>query len=174
MIEVGGMQIQKEIEPLDPKIQKFLDEAKDGAIFVSFGSNVLINKLPEEKLNAITNAFKAHPNYRVLIKSDEHIVIPSHKQSDVLVEPWFNQQSILAHENVKLFITHGGLLSTTGNKHSSPISLDSHSMCSNFRGRSLWQTTRWHPILLWPISKHVSKWTERLWNQCTHSIANSQ
>ncbi|XP_055308683.1 UDP-glucosyltransferase 2-like [Sitodiplosis mosellana] len=117
MIEVGGMQIQKEIEPLALRIQTFLDEAKDGAIFVSLGSNVLINKLPEQKLNAITNAFKAYPNYRILIKSDEHIVITSHKEADVLVESWFNQQSILAHKNIKLFVTHGGLLSTTEAVH---------------------------------------------------------
>lgn len=115
MIEVGGMQIQKEIAPLPKKIEIFLDDAKDGAIFVSLGSNVLINKLPtDHQLNAIVNAFRPYPNYRILIKSEENIVIPSHKESDVIVEPWFDQQSILAHKNIKLFITHGGLLSTTG------------------------------------------------------------
>lgn len=114
MIEVGGMQIHKEITPLPLKIQKFLDEAKNGAIFVSLGSQVLLHRLPKEKLNAIASAFTAYPNYRILIKNDEHIAIPSHKQSDVLVQPWFDQQSILAHENIKLFVSHGGLLSTTG------------------------------------------------------------
>ncbi|XP_031625529.1 UDP-glucuronosyltransferase 2C1-like [Contarinia nasturtii] len=117
MIEVGGMQIPKNIEPLPPKIQKFLDEAVDGAIFVSLGSNVLITKLPEHQYNAIVNAFKPYSNVRILIKSDENVIIPSHKQSDVLVEPWFNQQSILAHRNCKLFLTHGGLLSTTEAVH---------------------------------------------------------
>lgn len=115
MIEVGGMQIQKEIEPLPPKIQTFLDEAKDGAIFVSLGSQLLLHKIPKDKLNAIVNAFSSYPNYRILIKNDEHVVVPTHNESDVLVEPWFSQQSILAHENIKLFVTHGGLLSTTGN-----------------------------------------------------------
>ncbi|XP_055304713.1 UDP-glucosyltransferase 2-like [Sitodiplosis mosellana] len=116
MIEVGGMQIQPE-DPLPSKIQTFLDEAKDGAIFVSLGSNVLITKLPEHQYNAIVNAFKPYPNIRILIKSDENVVIPSHKESDVLVQPWFSQQSILSHKNVKLFITHGGLLSTTESVH---------------------------------------------------------
>lgn len=113
MIEVGGMQIQPE-DPLPPRIQTFLDEAENGAIFVSLGSNVLITKLPEHQFNAIVNAFKPYPNVRILIKSDENVIIPSHKETDVLVEPWFSQQSILAHKNIKLFITHGGLLSTTG------------------------------------------------------------
>lgn len=114
MIEVGGMQIQKVIAPLPQNIQTFLDESTNGAIFVSLVSNVLLNKLPKNQLEAVTSAFIPYPNHRILIKSDEHIVIPSHKKSDVLVEPWFNQQSILAHKNIKLFITHGGLLSTTG------------------------------------------------------------
>lgn len=114
MIEVGGMQIQKQVKPLPQKIQTFLDEAKDGAIFVSLGSNVLITGLLEHQFNALVNAFGAYPNYRILIKSDENVVIPSHKSSDVVVEPWFDQQSVLAHDNIKLFVTHGGLLSTTG------------------------------------------------------------
>lgn len=113
MIDVGGMQIQREVKPLSQKIQRFLDEAKSGAIFISLGSNVVLTKLSHEKLSAITNAFRLYPSHRILIKSDEQIVIPSHNETDVLIEPWFNQQSILAHKNVKLFVTHGGLLSTT-------------------------------------------------------------
>lgn len=114
MIEVGGMQIQQKVEPLPPKIQTFLDEAKDGAILLSLGSNVLITKLPTHQFNAIINAFSSYPNYRILIKSDENIVIPTHNESDIIVAPWFAQQSVLAHKNIKLFVTHGGLLSLTG------------------------------------------------------------
>lgn len=117
MIEVGGMQIQTELDPLPPKIQDFLDQANEGAILLSLGSQVLLHKLPAEKFDAIVSSFSAFPNYRILIKSDERVVIPSHKQSDVLVEPWFSQQSILAHKNVKLFVSHGGLLSTTGKQY---------------------------------------------------------
>lgn len=108
------MQIKQTVDPLPEKIQKFLDEAKNGAIYFSLGSNVLVTKLPEHQIRAITNAFRDHPNVRILIKSDENIVISSHKESDVLIEPWFNQHSILAHPNVRVFVTHGGLLSTTG------------------------------------------------------------
>lgn len=114
MIEVGGMQIRQKIKPLPAHIQTFLDKAKNGAIFFSLGSNVLLTKLPPHQLQAIQNAFSDHPNIRILIKSDEKVAIPSHKAKDVMIEPWFDQQSILAHPNIKLFVTHGGLLSTTG------------------------------------------------------------
>lgn len=115
MIEVGGMQIRQKVKPLPENIQKFLVEAVNGAIFFSLESNVLLTKLPQIQLEAIQNALSDHPNTRILIKSDEKINIPSHKVEDVLFEPWFDQQSILAHPNIKLFVTHGGLLlSTTG------------------------------------------------------------
>lgn len=114
MIEVGGMQIQNEVKPLPQKIQTFLDGARKGAILISLGSQILLHKVPADKLFAITNAFKSHPNVRILIKNDEHVAIPSHKRSDVLIEPWINQQSVLAHKNLILFVSHGGLLSTTG------------------------------------------------------------
>ena len=114
MIEVGGMQIKQKPDPLPGKIQMFLDEAKNGAIYFSLGSNVLLTKLPKHQLDGIVKAFSDHPKIRILIKSDEKIIIPSHKESDVLIEPWFDQQSILAHPNIKVFVTHGGLLSTTG------------------------------------------------------------
>lgn len=114
MIEVGGMQIRQKVEPLAENVQTFLDESKNGAILFSLGTNVLLNKLHSHHLNAIQKAFGDHPNIRILIKSDEKISIPSHAAENVLIEPWFSQQSVLAHSNIKLFVTHGGLLSISG------------------------------------------------------------
>lgn len=104
MIDVGGLQINREQDALPSIVQTFLDEAPDGAIYISLGSNVLLAKLP----------FAAYPNVRLLIKSDEEITIPSHSTKNVLAEPWFSQDAVLAHPKVKVFITHGGLLSATG------------------------------------------------------------
>lgn len=117
MIEVGGLHIKRNIEPLPKNIQQFLDETKHGAIYFSLGSNVKFSKLPIEKKNVIVNAFEEHPNVRIIIKSEENVVIPSHNPADVLVAPWFPQESILAHPNVRVFVTHGGLLSTTESVH---------------------------------------------------------
>lgn len=114
MIEVGGMQINREYNPLPPKMKAFLDGAKHGAIFVSLGSNVLISKLPDKEKAAILNAFADYPKVRILIKCDDPLVLPSHKPSDVLVDAWYPQEAVLAHPNLKGFVTHGGLLSTTG------------------------------------------------------------
>lgn len=108
MIEIGGAHINRIVEPLEPEIKKFLDEAEHGVIYIAFGTNVQFSKLPADKKNAIANAFSEYPHIRIVIKSEEYFSIPSHHPKDVLVRSWFAQQSILAHPKVKLFITHGG------------------------------------------------------------------
>lgn len=117
MIEVGGLHIKQKIEPLPQHMQKFLDEATNGAIYISLGSNVRFSKLTPDKKSAIVNALKEHSDVRVIIKSEEDVEVPSHRSSDVLVESWFPQESILAHPNLRVFVTHGGLLSTTESVH---------------------------------------------------------
>lgn len=114
MIEFGGLHIKRKPAPLKSNVRRFLDEAaQSGAIYVSFGSNVLLSRLPNRAKNAIMNAFTVYPNVRLLIKCDEFVAIPSHIAADVLIEPWFEQQSVLAHPNVRMFVTHAGLLSIT-------------------------------------------------------------
>lgn len=112
MIEVGGMHIKQNFEPLPENIQRSLDEAKNGAIYVAFGSAIKYSKLAEDERNAIINAFADQSNIRIIMKNDENIEIPSHKVSDVLIQPWFPEQSILAHPNIKVLLTHGGFLSS--------------------------------------------------------------
>lgn len=112
MIEVGGIHINKSDEKLPENVKEFLNKASNGAIYLSLGSALKFSKLESNKLTAIANAFKSFPNMRLLIKSDVNLSIPSHHSDDVIIQNWFPQEAILAHSNVKLFITHGGLLST--------------------------------------------------------------
>lgn len=113
MIEVGGLNINRNVKPLPENLQRFLDGAKNGAILFSLGSNVRFSLMPSDIKAAILNGFRAYPSMRILFKLDENATVPTHHASDVLIQTWLPQESILAHPNVKLFVTHGGLLSTT-------------------------------------------------------------
>ncbi|XP_068896517.1 UDP-glycosyltransferase UGT5-like isoform X4 [Tenebrio molitor] len=109
MIEIGGFHV-KPPRKLPSDLQEFLDNSKNGVIYFSMGSNLKSVDLPIEKRNAILNTFsKLKEN--VLWKWEDDS-LPG-QPPNVKLSKWLPQQDILAHPNVKLFITHGGYLSTT-------------------------------------------------------------
>ncbi|KAJ8954686.1 hypothetical protein NQ318_011378 [Aromia moschata] len=85
MIEIGGFHVAPP-KKLPKDLQDYLDNASEGIVF---------SKLKE----------------KVLWKWEDD-VLPG-QPPNVKLGKWFPQQDILAHPNVKVFITHGGLLSTT-------------------------------------------------------------
>jgi hypothetical protein len=109
IIEINGIQMS-EAKPLPANFQQYLDNATDGAIVFSMGSVIQANKWPQEKREALINAF-SKLKQKVIWKY-ENETIPN-KPDNVMITSWIPQRDILMHPNVKLFITHGGLLSTT-------------------------------------------------------------
>ncbi|KAJ8954682.1 hypothetical protein NQ318_011374 [Aromia moschata] len=109
MVDIGGFHISPP-KKLPDDLQKYLDNAKEGVIYFSMGSNLKSSQLPEEKREALLKAFGKRKE-QVLWKWEED-VLPG-KPANVKLGKWLPQQDILAHPNVKVFITHGGLLSTT-------------------------------------------------------------
>ncbi|XP_017784593.1 PREDICTED: UDP-glucuronosyltransferase 2B15-like [Nicrophorus vespilloides] len=107
MIEIGGF--HPKARELSKDLQKFLDEAPHGVIFFGLGSNLRSSSLPKEKRDAILKAL-SKLKQKVLWKWEDE-TLPG-QPPNVKLGKWFPQQSILAHPNVKGFISHGGLLST--------------------------------------------------------------
>lgn len=81
------------------------------------GSNIKTSELPKEKLEAFVKVFTSLKTIRVIMKWEEPM-LPD-QPLNVVVGPWLPQQDILAHPHVRLFITHGGILSTMEAIHSS-------------------------------------------------------
>ncbi|XP_021934412.1 UDP-glucuronosyltransferase 2B20-like [Zootermopsis nevadensis] len=107
LIEVGGMHVQPPKE-LPQDLQKYLDESPQGVIYFSMGSVLQGSLMPETARNAFLEAF-SKLKQRVLWKWEIES-LPG-QPSNVKLGKWLPQSDILAHPNVKLFITHGGLLS---------------------------------------------------------------
>ncbi|KAH8312485.1 hypothetical protein KR044_011015 [Drosophila immigrans] len=110
MIEVGGLHLkQQEAKPLPDEIAKFVENAEHGVIYFSMGSNIRSSDLPAATRKVLLQTFGSLKQ-RVLWKFELEQL--EDKPENVLISKWFPQPDILAHLNVKLFITHGGLLST--------------------------------------------------------------
>ncbi|CAG9767338.1 unnamed protein product [Ceutorhynchus assimilis] len=108
VVEIGGYHIDPP-EQLPKDIQEFLDNAQDGVVYFSMGSNLKSRDMSMERRQMFANVF-GKLKEKVLWKfEDEHV---AGMPDNVLTKSWLPQKDILAHPNVKLFITHSGFLST--------------------------------------------------------------
>lgn len=112
VVQVAGLHIKDDDAQLTQKVQKWLDDSKDGCIYVSFGSMVRIETFPDSSLNALYATFKNIAPVRVLMKIAKPNELPPGLPSNVITQTWLSQEQILKHKNTKLFVTHGGLMGT--------------------------------------------------------------
>ncbi|XP_026315009.1 UDP-glucuronosyltransferase 2B15-like [Hyposmocoma kahamanoa] len=92
---------------LPKSLKTALDAARKGAIYFTIGAVQESEELAPHILQTLADAFSQLP-FTVLWKI-ENVTI--NKPDNVIAHPWFPQQEVLAHPNVKAFITHGGLRS---------------------------------------------------------------
>ncbi|CAH1399790.1 unnamed protein product [Nezara viridula] len=130
IIHIPGFHID-ETKKLDAETQEFLDGAKHGAIYFSLGTNLHSSLMSEDRINIFLNVFKKLKQ-RVLWKFE----VPNIKNlpENIKISKWFSQNDVLAHPNVKLFISHCGLMSTQEAIYhgvpiiSMPFWMDQHSL----------------------------------------------
>ena len=106
-VEIGGIHCRKGA-PLPQDLNDFLDKASSGAVYVSFGSVIKSSSMSKERLNVFLETFR-RIKYPVIWKWDSD-TIPN-LPPNVLLKKWLPQQDLLAHPNLKVFVTHGGLFS---------------------------------------------------------------
>nr|QBK47179.1 UDP-glycosyltransferase UGT47A7 [Chilo suppressalis] len=110
-IEVGGLHLD-ETQKLSSELKSLLDASHEGVIYWSFGSMSRIETIPSEKLAQIFEAI-SELSQTVLVKMDRkrlaaNLTVPD----NVYTMDWIPQYATLCHPNVKLFVSHGGLLGT--------------------------------------------------------------
>ncbi|PNF23957.1 hypothetical protein B7P43_G10050 [Cryptotermes secundus] len=108
VVQLGSIHMQEKPRPLPEDLKKFLDGGTKGVIYFSLGSNVRSETMTEEKKQAFMSTFAELPQ-RVLWKWETNAM--SEVPKNVKLVKWLPQQEVLAHPNVKLFITQGGLQS---------------------------------------------------------------
>ncbi|XP_045779381.1 UDP-glucosyltransferase 2-like [Maniola jurtina] len=113
VICIGGYHIKPNVKPLPEDLQQLMDNAKHGVIYFSMGSTLRSTNFPDDVKKELLEMFGKFKQ-TVIWKFEEQL---PNSPSNVHIVQWAPQQSILAHENCILFITHGGLLSTTETVH---------------------------------------------------------
>ncbi|KAL4713011.1 hypothetical protein ACJJTC_014645 [Scirpophaga incertulas] len=110
---VGGQHIENPVKPLPLELQTLMDNAKHGVIYFSMGSTWTSKSFPKTIIEGLLEVFR-ELNQTVIWKFEEDL---PNSPSNVKIVKWAPQQSILAHPNCVLFISHGGLLSSTESVH---------------------------------------------------------
>ncbi|KAH8412156.1 hypothetical protein KR009_000229, partial [Drosophila setifemur] len=106
VIEVGGIQIKDQPDPLPENLEKFLKDAPHGAILLSMGSNLKGSHLNSDTIGKMFNVL-SKLRQKVIWKWDDLENLPG-KSENILYAKWLPQDDILAHPNIKMFITHAG------------------------------------------------------------------
>ncbi|XP_029720092.2 UDP-glycosyltransferase UGT5-like isoform X1 [Aedes albopictus] len=115
VVEIGGVHIRKQ-KPLPTDIQKVLDHSPEGVIVISWGSVLRASTLPQKKRDAILNALRRLP-MKVLWKWEDES--PKGLPKNVIVRKWLPQRDVICHPNVRIFLSHGGLLGVSEAVHCS-------------------------------------------------------
>ncbi|XP_030239676.1 UDP-glucuronosyltransferase 2B13 isoform X2 [Drosophila navojoa] len=108
LINVGGAHIQP-VQKLPEDIQRFMDNATHGVVYFSLGSYMKSTDMPPEKTAQFLQAF-GRLKQQVLWKYENASI--GQLPANVMIRKWMPQNDILAHPNLKLFITHGGIFGT--------------------------------------------------------------
>lgn len=104
-IPLSFMQINPPKPVPDGEVKAFLDESSNGVILMSLGAYTDSKDLDATQIELFVKVFKSL-EYNVLWKFGGEL---RNKSENVMCAKWLPQADILAHDNVKLFITHGGL-----------------------------------------------------------------
>lgn len=109
VIELGGIHIQK-AKPLDIDIQRFLDNADEGVVYISWGSMIRADSLPIPKRDGLLKAVK-RLKQKVIWKWENDTLV--NQPTNLYISKWLPQREILCHPNVKVFMTHAGLMGSS-------------------------------------------------------------
>lgn len=96
-------------EFLGKDLKQILDNAKEGVVYFSLGTNVRFDHVQGDVKKNIMAALGDLP-YTVICKWESESIEGQPK--NVHLRKWLPQQAVLAHPNVKVFITQGGLQSS--------------------------------------------------------------
>ncbi|CAB3238632.1 unnamed protein product [Arctia plantaginis] len=110
---IGGIHIDDPVKPLPKNLQNLMDNAQNRVLYFSMGCFWKSKDLPVNMIRELLVMF-GELKETVLWKFEANL---KDLPKNVYIVQWAPQQSILAHPNCKLVISHGGLLSSIETIH---------------------------------------------------------
>lgn len=112
-IKYVGPMLPEPAKPLPTVLQQWLDGAgPNGAVFISFGGTL---EAPAAATRTLIKVMQGLPDVRFVLKlrpnAQAEVIDDLATVTNVMVSDWVPQNNLLAHPNVRLFVTQGGYLS---------------------------------------------------------------
>ncbi|XP_015113327.1 UDP-glucuronosyltransferase 2B15 isoform X2 [Diachasma alloeum] len=172
IIEVAGLHMEANYVPLPKEMEKWMNDSASGVIYFTLGSLVNIETFPDATIRAFYSVFRGIAPVRVLMKVANKTALLPGLPDNVMTSSWIPQVAVLAHKNTKMFITHGGLMSTQealiygvplvgipffGDQHSNIIDYHSLGMALELNNHNLSEKA-----ISWAVNEvlHNSKYRE--------------
>ncbi|KAI6185020.1 UDP-glucuronosyl UDP-glucosyltransferase domain containing protein [Aphelenchoides bicaudatus] len=115
VLNIGGLGLRDlagELKTLNgTEFADQMTKGKLGVVFFSLGSMVPTQMLPKNVMSNILKAFNNLKDYHFIVRTDKENKVAEEiasTMSNVFLTTWAPQLDILAHDRLKLFITHGG------------------------------------------------------------------
>ncbi|MFH4974639.1 hypothetical protein AB6A40_001348 [Gnathostoma spinigerum] len=111
VVYVGGIAVRQP-KLLTKKFQNTLESASDGVVLVSFGTIVRSAEMPKEVKDSFLAVFRNFSKVKFIWKYENENDTKD-DPPNLIRKQWIPQTDLLAHRNLRAFITHGGLNSIT-------------------------------------------------------------
>ncbi|XP_051167479.1 UDP-glucosyltransferase 2-like isoform X2 [Leptopilina boulardi] len=111
VIPIAGIHIEENDDELSLELKKWMDDSIHGVIYFNLGAMMLIESFPRDTLLAFYASFAKVAPIRILMKIASEDKLPPGLPQNILTLSWIPQIPVLKHNNTKVFITHGGLMS---------------------------------------------------------------
>ncbi|KAI5644504.1 UDP-glucoronosyl and UDP-glucosyl transferase domain-containing protein [Phthorimaea operculella] len=109
VINVAAYHVDK-AKPLTGDLKQFIEGAKDGVIYINFGSMMKTSSLPADKVEAILGAMDEFP-HKFIWKWEDNTL--KYDKNKLYVSSWLPQVDILGHPKTLAFYSHAGMGGTS-------------------------------------------------------------
>ena len=108
ILNLGGLHSKPGKKLAKGNLKNFMDSFPEGVVYVSFGSHFKASNMKPDQKAMFYDAFE-ELKIPIIWKWNEDDI--SGIPNNVFVSKWLPQNDLLSHPNLKVFVTHGGLLS---------------------------------------------------------------